>query len=113
MKKSMTILCLLVLVLTITACSGSNLDGTWVRVAGETGGFASITFDGDSIAIPTVTDIFGAGAGAMGIRYVYTITDGYLVISTSTQGVTMEAARFSFRQDGNSIFVGGVEYVRS
>ena len=113
MKIIKTCALLLVLLLALAACGGSgNLNGTWTRASGETEGFASITFSGDNIAIPGITDTFGDAAGAMGISYVYRIDGGQLVLSTSTQGVTIEAARFSFRQDGNSIFVDGVEYTR-
>ena len=95
----------------LSACSDS-LDGTWTRVAGETGGFSSITFNGNNIAIPGITDVLGEAAATLGISYIFRIDGEQLIVSTSTAGVTVEALRLSFRRDGNSIFVGDVEYVR-
>lgn len=115
-KKSISMLLIVALVtvtmLSLVACNGDSLDGTWTRAAGETGGFSSITFDGNNIIIPSVTDVFGDAAGAMGISYIFRIDGERLIISTSAAGVTVEAMRLSFRRDGNSIFVDDIEYVR-
>lgn len=115
--KQTIILLLIITTLTIlAACGGSsgnnNLNGTWTRQAGETAGFPSITFDGNTIAIPGITDTLGPAAAAMGISYVYAISGNQLIISTSTQGQNIEALRLSFTQDGNTITVDGVAYTR-
>ena len=111
-KRSIAPLLMIALIvgtmLFLSACSDS-LDGTWVP-AQAGAGFQSVTFDGNRISIPPIT-IMGDTPGT-GINITYVISDGELIVTQSAMGVDIEISRFSFRRDGNSIFLNDVEYVR-
>ena len=105
---SVTAVIIITAVFMFAACGDDDsIEGKWIPATGQTGGFESVTFDGNNISIPGITAMT-----AMGVNYTYSISNDELIVSTSGGGVSMEALRLSFKRDGDSIFISDVEYVR-
>jgi hypothetical protein len=109
MKKILLLIAtILVIAMPLSACgSRFNIEGTWVLAENGAGMFETITFRAnDGINIPGITMTLP------GVSWVYTLTDDEIILYSSGGGARMEAMRFDFEREGDSIFIEGAKYVR-
>ena len=98
-KKLAVLLLALMLVFTLVACS-SGLSGTYVS---EEGGISqSVTFSGNKITMSAL---------GLDINGTYTISDGKITITYSVLGVETSDTQ-TFSQSGNTVTIGGQEFVK-
>jgi hypothetical protein len=100
-------LAVLSIVLILSACGGGgdSIEGSWIpKDDSETVGFSEITFKGNNVTFAGVPSTPGAG-------YVYKIDGSKLIISVKVTGAPeMEFMSFSYKKDGNSIFLNDMEF---